>query len=349
MLSLDRWSSKDVALLTLGLTFATIAPWIIPSSEPVFAAPNSQTSFPDVDNHWAKPFIERLAAENILVGYPDGSFRPNQAMERDEFAAVIRKAFNQNQVRNITTGSTFDDVPSGYWAAPAIKEAYETGFMQANPNGSFRPKEKVSRFKALSILTKALNDGSTLATGSINQPTTSQQTANQVTNQPSTSPVNRPIAKKNKLSIPLAFTALMHPVFMQPANAQNSTGNVANNQGQPTAGTASSVPTEQMASTNRPDGFDLSKYYEDANRIPQDALGDVTAATKANIVVNHPNIRMLKPQQFASRGDIAALTYQTLVKQGRMQPIDSNLEAANYIVGRNNSTVSSNQTTQNAQ
>ena len=339
MFSLDRWSSKDVALLTMGLTFATIAPWIIPTSEPVFAAPNSQTSFPDIDNHWAKPFIERLVAENILVGYPDGTFRPNQAMDRDEFAAVIRKAFNQNQVRNITTGSTFDDVPSGYWAAPAIKEAYETGFMQANPNGSFRPKEKVSRFKALSILTKALNNDSTLATGSINQ----------ATNQPSTYPVNRRIAKKNKLSIPLAFTALMHPVFMQPANAQNSTRNVANNQGQPTAGTASSVPTNPMASTNRPDKFDLSKYYQDADRIPQNAIDDVTAATKANIVVNYPNIRMLKPQQFASRGDIAALTYQTLVKQGRMQPIDSNLEAANYIVRRNNTPASSKKTTQNAQ
>ncbi|MGB3204875.1 MAG: S-layer homology domain-containing protein [Crinalium sp.] len=339
MFSLDRWSSKDVALLTMGLTFATIAPWIIPTSEPVFAAPNSQTSFPDIDNHWAKPFIERLVAENILVGYPDGTFRPNQAMDRDEFAAVIRKAFNQNQVRNITAGSTFDDVPSGYWAAPAIKEAYETGFMQANPNGSFRPEEKVSRFKAISILTKALNNGSTLATGSINQ----------VTNQPSTYPVNRRRAKKNKLSIPLAFTALMHPVFMQPANAQNSTKNVANNQGQPTGGTASSVPTDKMASTNRPDKFDLSKYYQDADRIPQNAIDDVTAATKANIVVNYPNIRMLKPQQFASRGDIAALTYQTLVKQGRMQPIDSNLEAANYIVGRNNTPASNKKTTQNAQ
>lgn len=349
MFSLDRCSSKDVALLTMGLTFATIAPWIIPTSEPVFAAANSQTSFPDVDNHWAKPFIQRLAAKNILVGYPDGTFRPNQAMDRDEFAAVIRKAFNQNQVRNITTGSTFDDVPSGYWAAPAIEEAYETGFMQANPNGSFRPEEKVSRFKALSILTKALNNGSTLAAGSRNQPITSKQTPNQVTNQPSTYPVNRRRAKKNKLSMPLAFTALMHPVFMQPANAQNSTGNVANNQGQPTGGTASSVPTNPMASTNRPDKFDLSKYYQDADRIPQNAIDDVTAATKANIVVNYPNLRMLKPQQFASRGDIAALTYQTLVKQGRMPPIDSNLEAANYIVGRNNTPASSNKTSQNAQ
>jgi len=45
-------------------------------------------------------------------------------------------------------------------------------------------------------------------------------------------------------------------------------------------------------------------YYTDAKQIPQYAVDDV-AATKANIVVNYPNVRVLNPKD--PRGAAAAL------------------------------------------
>jgi hypothetical protein len=38
---------------------------------------------------WAKPYIDRLVKSDILSGYPDGTFRPNQAITREEVAKIL--------------------------------------------------------------------------------------------------------------------------------------------------------------------------------------------------------------------------------------------------------------------
>ena len=93
-------------------------------------AAHAQTLYPDVsEDYWAQPFIAELTEANILTGYPDGTFRPDQAIDRDEYAAVIRQAFDADAIRTLPNGSAFSDVPEGYWADDAIEEAYETGFL----------------------------------------------------------------------------------------------------------------------------------------------------------------------------------------------------------------------------
>jgi len=51
----------------------------------------------------------------------------------------LNKAFSQNPERQIANGSVYKDIPRGYWAAPAIEDAYEMGFMKGYPDGEFRP------------------------------------------------------------------------------------------------------------------------------------------------------------------------------------------------------------------
>ncbi|MGB7376793.1 MAG: S-layer homology domain-containing protein, partial [Rivularia sp. (in: cyanobacteria)] len=75
---------------------------------------NTSTSFPDVKNHWALPFIEALAKRRILNGYPDGSFRPNHSVTRAEFAAIITSTFDQ--IPKKREYIPFVDVPANYWA-----------------------------------------------------------------------------------------------------------------------------------------------------------------------------------------------------------------------------------------
>jgi len=50
-------------------------------------------SLQDIQGHWAQPCIELLLQEGVLSGYPDGTFRPEQAVTRAEFAAMVCKAF----------------------------------------------------------------------------------------------------------------------------------------------------------------------------------------------------------------------------------------------------------------
>lgn len=114
MSNFSRWSSASIALLTLGVAVGTIAPLVTSAPQKVIAAPQSATNFPDIQDHWASPFIKALAEKNIVTGYLDGTYRPNKTLARDEFAAIIRQAFNQNQVTQIPSGSVYKDIPVGY-------------------------------------------------------------------------------------------------------------------------------------------------------------------------------------------------------------------------------------------
>lgn len=118
--------------------------------------PGTATNFSDVPaNYWAQPFIQALAARNIITGFPDGTFKPNAPVDRAEFAAMIQKAFNQKPIRQLGAGA-FTDVPTDYWAASAIEEAFETGFMTGFPGAVFLPNAPIPKVQAIVALTNGL-------------------------------------------------------------------------------------------------------------------------------------------------------------------------------------------------
>ena len=167
MLKFFYWSRVHATLLTIGITLGAFSPIIIsapveaqvtdPSTAPApSTAPTTTANFPDVgQDYWASPFIQALAQRNVITGFPDGSFKPEQAVSRAEFAAMIQKAFNPNPVRQLPQGG-FRDVRSNYWAASAITKAYESGFMSGFPGNSFQPNQRISKVQAVVALTNGL-------------------------------------------------------------------------------------------------------------------------------------------------------------------------------------------------
>jgi S-layer homology domain len=151
----NTFQSGTALLLTLGLSAGAIAPLV--SSAPALA----QSTFSDVSsNYWAADFIQELAARDVIKGFPDGSFRPNDPVTRAQFAAMLRKAFTANKIR---TSVGFNDVPSNYWAAQAIDDAYTTGFLAGYPGNVFRPGENIPRAQVLVSLANGLNYSNTVA------------------------------------------------------------------------------------------------------------------------------------------------------------------------------------------
>ncbi|WGV28536.1 S-layer homology domain-containing protein [Halotia branconii] len=212
---LSHISVVSASLLTLGLAVSTTA-----QTSP------KQTTFPDVPpNYWAQPFIQRLAQKNMIVGYPDGTFRPEQAVQRDEFAAMIRQAFDQEQVRQISSGSAYQDVPRDYWAVSAIEEAYQQGFMNSYPNNSFRPNKPMSKSQAIVALVRGLN----LAPKN-------QQATRRVAKQP--------------IYFPLAVTSLMQPLIVSQAKAAKA----------PTQTTAVQKPMVALVNNSYQDSPEIPKY-----------------------------------------------------------------------------------------
>jgi uncharacterized surface protein with fasciclin (FAS1) repeats len=74
-------------------------------------------------------------------------------------------------------------------------------------------------------------------------------------------------------------------------------------------------------------------------------VNNVAAATGSNLVVNYPDVKVLNPQGVLTRAEAAAHLYQALVKLGQVQPLASNVAAAQYVVGGAGTTTAGTQTT----
>jgi hypothetical protein len=75
--------------------------------------------FPDISGHYAKPFVARMTAINIIAGYPEGTFGPNDTLLACHFLTMLVKAL----------GFT-PEVPRGqaYWK-PYVDIALQEGLV----------------------------------------------------------------------------------------------------------------------------------------------------------------------------------------------------------------------------
>jgi parallel beta-helix repeat protein len=113
----------------------------------------STLSFTDLDTHWSKDFILPLAAQDLIRGYGDGSFQPDAAINRVQFAAIVARAFNPPAQR---AAMTFSDVPDNFWGKGVIDQAYRGGFLDRFPDASIRPASGMTRLELLQALVKGL-------------------------------------------------------------------------------------------------------------------------------------------------------------------------------------------------
>ncbi|MEI7474279.1 MAG: S-layer homology domain-containing protein [bacterium] len=108
--------------------------------------------------HWAYKQIQSLAKENIVVGYPDGSFHPDNAATRAEFATMVIKALKQEN-SPLAEAVDYKDVNYSYWAYNTIQRAQAFDLIKGFPDGTFRPEDNVSKAEAIAILISAVNTG----------------------------------------------------------------------------------------------------------------------------------------------------------------------------------------------
>ncbi|MBE8967229.1 DUF1565 domain-containing protein [Nostocales cyanobacterium LEGE 12452] len=116
--------------------------------------PGGPVAFKDVPaNYWAKTYIEALASQNIIAGFPDGSFKPNEPVTRAQFATIVTKALTPAAKR---PAIKFKDVASNFWAYAAIQSAYQSQFVSGYPDGTFKPQQQIPRVQALVALANGL-------------------------------------------------------------------------------------------------------------------------------------------------------------------------------------------------
>jgi S1-C subfamily serine protease len=60
----------------------------------------------DIAGHWAKLAIEKVVALGLLVGYPDGTLRPDQPITRAEFATILVRLIDEEQIKRLLDFAT---------------------------------------------------------------------------------------------------------------------------------------------------------------------------------------------------------------------------------------------------
>jgi len=111
------------------------------------------TAFTDVDsNHPYNSSIESLKETGVVEGYSDGTFLPNNTINRAEFLKIAMGRFNI-----APSGSDcFSDVKAE-WFAGYVCSAHEKGLVDGYKNGTFKPQANISFAEASRIIYNALN------------------------------------------------------------------------------------------------------------------------------------------------------------------------------------------------
>ncbi|MDT9200989.1 S-layer homology domain-containing protein [Limnospira sp. PMC 1042.18] len=104
----------------------------------------------DIENNWGIQAINLLVNINIILGYPDSTFRPNAPVTRAEFATLMCRMFDDAPI--IQEAIAYKDVADNYWAKSNIEHATRRGFLACYPDGTFRPQQPIPRVQALIVL-----------------------------------------------------------------------------------------------------------------------------------------------------------------------------------------------------
>lgn len=141
---------KKSFMLKTKLTIAGIALLIITSANPFQA--QAATQFSDVNSHWAKKEIMYLSDLNIIGGYPDGTFKPNEPITRSQASAMLIKALKIPLNEDATI--QFKDVSKDSPYYKILATVNDKGILRGD-NGYMRPGEETSRAQMAAILRRA--------------------------------------------------------------------------------------------------------------------------------------------------------------------------------------------------
>lgn len=112
-----------------------------------------ENNFSDVNlGNWFHNAVSTMSNANIVFGYTDGTFLPNKAITRAEFASIAAHFDNDTY----SGDDKFTDI-GGHWAAQYINAAAEKGWIHGYEDGTFRPNQNITRAEAMTLINSMLN------------------------------------------------------------------------------------------------------------------------------------------------------------------------------------------------
>lgn len=141
---------RQTRVLVLLLALAAL---VAAGLNPLTQAGQAQEQLADVKGHWAENEILDLATEEILTGYPDGSFKAERPITRAEFATILARAYELVPAAEETPD--FRDM-KGHWAQKAVDQLTLAGIIEGYPDGTFRPDDEITRAEMTVMVQRAV-------------------------------------------------------------------------------------------------------------------------------------------------------------------------------------------------
>ncbi len=112
----------------------------------------------DITGHWGEADVLRLQAIGAISGYPDRSFRPENSVDREQFARMLVDTAGIEVPSAATLPPlAFADADSiSDWAKPYVEAAVRHGLIQGYEDNTFRPHANVTRIQVAVMLCRAL-------------------------------------------------------------------------------------------------------------------------------------------------------------------------------------------------
>lgn len=140
------------------------------------ASTQEAVSFTDLQNHWARSHITRLATLEVVKGYPDHTFKPDQLVNRLEtLVLVVRSGGFTTEAERRTSGSgktgkasstggtatnrsgaSAAPTPRVPWGQPYVDLAVEKGFLPLGKPDDFDFAGPATRLEVARLLARAL-------------------------------------------------------------------------------------------------------------------------------------------------------------------------------------------------
>jgi len=110
---------------------------------------------------WYADYVGWAVKENLVTGYPEGTFAPNKAVSRQEIAKLLVEFMAylgiDAKCDTVLIESFTDTANHPKWSAEYIEKLRETGLIGGDDNGNFNPKKSATRAEVATILTRYLD------------------------------------------------------------------------------------------------------------------------------------------------------------------------------------------------
>lgn len=163
----DGWYSADGMLLSTELKFVPTrvdgTVWQGTTYYAHFSAKRSPSTpstpaKPDETKPTLAPIPEMLNGEDhyaYLLGYEDGTVRPNGSISRAEVATVLFRLLKDDvRMQNLTKDNAYSDVPDTAWYAAAVSTLSKMGVISGYPDDTFRPNAPITRAEFAAMIAR---------------------------------------------------------------------------------------------------------------------------------------------------------------------------------------------------